>query len=93
MESGRDFTAKIDAEKLLSSRTMLIVGLLGLVFVPIFKSVTHLPPYVGMMLSLGIVWLVSEYIHPEEDFDESKRHAYSAHHALSRIEMTSIYSS
>lgn len=88
--SNRDFDAKIEEEKLLSSRTMLIAGLGGLIFVPIFKSVTHLPPYVGMMLSLGVVWLISEYIHPEEDFDESKRHSYSAHHALSRIEMTSI---
>ncbi len=89
-ESGRDFDTKIDEEKLLSSRTMLIAGLLGLVFVPIFKSVTHLPPYVGMMLSLGVVWLISEYIHPEEDFDEERREVYSARHALSRIEMSSI---
>lgn len=88
--TNRDFDAKIEEEKLLSSRTMLLAGLGGLIFVPIFKSVTHLPPYMGMMLSLGVVWLISEYIHPEEDFDESKRHAYSAHHALSRIEMTSI---
>ena len=55
-----------------------------------FKSITHLPPYVGMMLSLGFVWLVSEYIHPEEDFTEERKAKYSAHHALSRIEMSSI---
>lgn len=79
-----------ERQKLLSSRTMLFTGIGGLVFVPIFKSITHLPPYVGMMLSLGIVWLVSEYIHPEEDFSEEKRDRYSAHRALSRIEMTSI---
>ncbi|NRB63719.1 MAG: sodium:proton antiporter NhaD [Saprospiraceae bacterium] len=76
--------------KLLSSKTMLFTGLAGLIFVPIFKSITHLPPYVGMMLSLGVVWLVSEYIHPEEDFTEEKRERYSAHRALSRIEMSSI---
>ena len=88
--SGRDFEEKIEEEKLLSSKAMLIAGLGGLIFVPIFKSVTHLPPYVGMMLSLGVVWLVSEYIHPEEDFDEERKAKYSAHHALSRIEMSSI---
>ncbi len=77
-------------ESLLSSRVMLIAGIGGLVFVPVFKSITHLPPYVGMMLSLGIVWLISEYIHPEEDFTESRKHLYSAHTALSRIEMSSI---
>lgn len=75
---------------LLSSRVMLLAGIGGLVFVPIFKSVTHLPPYVGMMLSMGVVWLISEYIHPEEDFTEERKHLYSAHTALSRIEMSSI---
>jgi Na+/H+ antiporter NhaD/arsenite permease-like protein len=79
-----------DQASLLSSRTMLFVGIGGLIFVPIFKSITHLPPYVGMMLALGVVWLVSEYIHPEEDFTEERKHLYSAHTALSRIEMSSI---
>ncbi|MEM1359638.1 MAG: sodium:proton antiporter NhaD, partial [Bacteroidota bacterium] len=77
-------------ERLLSSKTMLFLGLGMIVFVPIFKTVTHLPPYLGMMLSLGVVWLVSEYIHPEEDFTEERKEAYSAHKALSRIEMSSI---
>ena len=88
---------EVDAEEdnkegmmLLSSRTMLFLGLGAIVFVPIFKTITHLPPYVGMMLGLGFVWLVSEYIHPEEDFTEERKDAYKAHHALSRIEMSSI---
>jgi len=75
---------------LLSSKTMLFLGLGAIVFVPIFKTVTHLPPYLGMMLSLGFVWLISEYIHPEEEFEEERKHLYSAHLALSRIEMSSI---
>ena len=75
---------------LLSSRTMLFLGLGAIVFVPIFKTITHLPPYIGMMLSLGVVWLVSEYIHPEESFTDERKHLYSAHTALSRIEMSSI---
>jgi Na+/H+ antiporter NhaD/arsenite permease-like protein len=69
---------------------MLFLGLGMIVFVPIFKTITHLPPYIGMMLGLGIVWLVSEYIHPEEDFTEERKHLYSPHKALSRIEMSSI---
>ena len=77
-------------QKLLSSKIMLFVGLGMIVFVPIFKTITHLPPYIGMMLSWGVVWLTSEYIHPEEDFDNERKHLYSAHKALSRIEMTSI---
>jgi len=78
------------AGKLLSSKTMLFLGLGMIVSVPIFKTITHLPPYIGMMLALGVVWLVSEYIHPEEDFSKERRHLYSAHKALSRIEISSI---
>ncbi len=75
-------------ELILGSKRMLGFGLGGLIFVPIFKSITHLPPYVGMMFALGVVWLVSELIHRDEDFD--KKEMYTAHHALSRIEMSSI---
>jgi len=79
-----------EAERLLSSKTMLFLGLGMIVSVPVFKTLTHLPPYMGMMLALGVVWLVSEYIHPEEDFSKERRHLYSAHKALSRIEISSI---
>jgi Na+/H+ antiporter NhaD/arsenite permease-like protein len=44
----------------------------------------------GMMLSLGVVWLVSEFVHPEEDFSEERKHLYSVRHAISRIELSSI---
>lgn len=77
-------------QTLLSSKTILFLGLGMIIFVPIFKTLTHLPPYLGMMLALGIVWLVSEYIHPEDDFTEERKHLYSTHKALSRIEMSSI---
>lgn len=79
-----------EAGRLLSSKTMLFLGLGMIVSVPVFKTLTHLPPYIGMMLALGVVWLVSEYIHPEEDFSQERRHLYSAHKALSRIEISSI---
>lgn len=79
-----------EVTKLLSSQTMLFLGLGMILFVPVFKTVTHLPPYLGMMLGLGVVWLVSEFIHPEEDFTEERKKQYSANQALSRIEMSSI---
>ena len=82
--------AEGDKGLLLSSERMLFIGLGAIVFVPIFKTITHLPPYIGMMLSLGTVWLVSEYIHPEESFTDERKQIYSAHEALSRIEMSSI---
>ncbi len=85
-----DTEEDVEAERLLSSKTMLYLGLGMIVSVPVFKTITHLPPYIGMMLALGVVWLVSEYIHPEEDFSSERRHLYSAHKALSRIEISSI---
>ncbi len=85
-----DTSEDLKGQQYLSSKTMLYLGLGGIVFVPIFKTITHLPPYMGMMLSLGVVWLVSEYIHPEEDFTEERKHEFAAHNALSRIEMSSI---
>ncbi|MGB3342658.1 MAG: sodium:proton antiporter NhaD [Aequorivita sp.] len=87
-------TAKLDEDdeetRLLSSKTMLFLGLGMIVSVPVFKAITHLPPYMGMILALGVVWLVSEYIHPEENFSKERRPLYSAHKALSRIEISSI---
>lgn len=44
------------------SVAILICGVAGLLFVPVFKGVTHLPPYMGILLSLGILWLVTELI-------------------------------
>src|SRR5690606_8327398 len=67
---------------------MLIVGVAALISVPIFKTVTHLPPYLGMMLGLGVLWVVSELINP--DMDESMKKQYTAAHALTRIEMPSV---
>lgn len=77
-------------ERLLSSSKMLYLGLGAIIFVPIFKTVTHLPPYLGMVFSLGVVWLFSEFIHPEENFDKKSNTRYSVHTALSRIEFSSI---
>ncbi|MDD5151014.1 MAG: sodium:proton antiporter NhaD [Flavobacterium sp.] len=79
-----------EQEKLLSSTKMLYLGLGAIIFVPIFKTITHLPPYLGMVFSLGVVWLFSEFIHPEENFDKANNKRYSVHTALSRIEFSSV---
>ncbi|MCB9284782.1 MAG: sodium:proton antiporter NhaD [Lewinellaceae bacterium] len=88
LKAGHGETAV--AGPLNSSKLMLIAGVSGLIFVPIFKTITHLPPYLGMLLSLGTVWLISEYVHPDEDFKKERKAMYSARHALSRIEWSSI---
>ena len=45
------------------SKFILITGVLSLLFVPVFKSITHLPPYMGMMVSLGVMWVLTEIIY------------------------------
>jgi Na+/H+ antiporter NhaD/arsenite permease-like protein len=70
------------------STIMFWVGIGGLVSVPIFKSVTHLPPYMGILLALGVIWVVSEVINPQADEAERKR--LSAGAALGRIDVSSV---
>ena len=80
------------------SSTMLYLGLGAIVFVPFFKVITHLPPYVGMMLSLGVVAIFAEiysnskFSLTEIDSTESDAHAHHSpvHHSLSKIELPSI---
>ncbi len=76
--------------------TMLYLGLGSILFVPIFKTVTHLPPYVGMMLSLAVVSVFAEVYSRSKAFVEVKSHVGNdTHHnpvhvALTKIEMPSI---
>src|SRR5688500_17720546 len=53
-----------DQSTIKGAKTMLFLGVGGLIAVPFFKTVTHLPPYVGMLLSLGVIWIVSELMNP-----------------------------
>lgn len=75
-------------EPIRGSKTILFVGLGGLISVPIFKTITHLPPYMGMMLALGVLWVVSELINP--DMDEAEKKSYTAAGALARIDVPSV---
>ena len=76
---------------------MLYLGLSAIVFVPVFKTLTHLPPYVGMMLSLAVVAIFAEYYSSakisisslDADHDEHSSHS-PVHSSLSKIELPSI---
>ena len=48
-------------------------GVAGLLFVPVFKTVTHLPPFMGMMMSLGLLWILTELLHRSKN-QEHKEH-------------------
>jgi Na+/H+ antiporter NhaD/arsenite permease-like protein len=80
--------ANASASSVKTGNLMLILGVGALISVPIFKTVTHLPPYMGMLLGLGVLWVVSELINP--DMDEAERKNYTASHALAKIDMPSV---
>lgn len=66
----------------------LALGLLGLLSVPVFKAWTHLPPFMGMMLSLSVLWLVSEFV--AQTLDEATRSTTGVLAALKRVDMSTI---
>ena len=89
---------EVEQTKSQHSARMLYLGLGAILFVPIFKTVTHLPPYVGMMLSLAVVATFAEIYSRSKfsltDFNTSESdanaHHSPVHHSLSKIEMPSI---
>lgn len=67
---------------------MFFLGLGVLVAVPAFKTWTHLPPFMGVLFGLGLLWLVGDLVHREKTDDEKQQ--LSLTHALTRIDMPSI---
>ena len=67
---------------------MFYLGLGVLIAVPAFKTLTHLPPFMGVLLGLGLLWLVGDLLHKDKSFEEKNHLDLS--HALSRIDMPSI---
>lgn len=72
----------------LERNLVFFLGLGALVSVPIFKTVTHLPPFMGVFFGLGILWLVADLLHRNKA-EEDKQHLTLVH-ALTRIDMSSI---
>jgi Na+/H+ antiporter NhaD/arsenite permease-like protein len=70
------------------AKLMFFLGLGTLIAVPVFKTLTGLPPYLAILLGLGLVWLVGDLIHRNKDADE-KQHLTLAS-SLSRIDMGSL---
>ncbi len=88
-ELGKAEVAKVmTAEEERHGRIMLLAGVLSLLGVPVFKTVTHLPPYMGILLALGLVWILSEFLH--SDKDEESKLPYTVGHALTKIDASSV---
>ena len=79
-------------DKLLSTpgerKTVFVIGISCLLFVPIFKTITHLPPYMGIVFGLGAMWVLTEMVHSGKD--EHEKGLLSVNHALRKIDTPSI---
>jgi Na+/H+ antiporter NhaD/arsenite permease-like protein len=69
-------------------KLIFILGIGSLVFVPIFKTVTNLPPFMGILYGLGVLWVATELIHKNKN-DEDKD-VYSVVHALRKADVPSV---
>lgn len=67
---------------------VLVIGLLSLLFVPAFKTLTGLPPFMGMLFSLGVMWLITEFIHSGKDTID--KDILSVNYAIRKIDTPSI---
>jgi len=66
------------------------LGVGGLVFVPIFKTLTHLPPFMGILLVLGLLWTVTEIFHRMQNTSEDDTMAKRVSDLLSKIDLSTI---
>ncbi len=69
-------------------KLILFLGVAGLLFVPVFKSITHLPPFVGILLSLGVLWVFLEIFYNRKNVEKSKEHRLTK--IIHRIDMSTI---
>jgi Na+/H+ antiporter NhaD/arsenite permease-like protein len=69
-------------------KIILLAGIGFLVFVPIFKTLTHLPPFMGMLLALGLMWVITTIIHKGKEAGLAQK--YTVTHALQKVDSPSI---
>ena len=69
-------------------QTVFCFGVGGLIFVPVFKTITHLPPYMGILLVLGLLWTITEIFNRQ--YEESDPMAKRVTHLLTKIDMSTI---
>ena len=67
---------------------VFVMGLAALLFVPVFKTLTHLPPYMGILFGLGVLWVVTEWLHRGKKDED--RHPLSVAGVLRKIDTTSV---
>jgi len=67
LNETKEFTSSFER------KLILIMGISGLLFVPVFKTITHLPPYMGMLFSLGVIWITTEIMHRNKTHEDRRK--------------------
>lgn len=75
-------------QKTKEGKTILLSGIGLLIFVPAFKTTTHLPPFMGMLLALGIIWIITSVLHKNKQPEQKEK--YSVSRALQKIDAPGI---
>lgn len=81
-------TDKADKTTVFERKFILALGIGALVFVPVFKTITHLPPFMGMLFGLAILWIVTEIIHKNKN--EEDKDIFSVMQALRKSDVPSV---
>jgi len=86
---GTEEAKTIKPEAPVRDRNIIFIsGILILLLVPVFKALTHLPPFMGMLMGLGIMWVITEALHHQKDTQD--KHVLSVLYALRKIDTPSI---
>ncbi len=83
-----DIQSKESTASIRERNMVFALGVGGLLFVPVFKTLTHLPPYMGILLALGVLWTVTELLHHEKNTEE--KGPLTVAHALQKIDAASV---
>ncbi|MBC35651.1 MAG: sodium:proton antiporter [Bacteroidetes bacterium] len=82
-EDSKDYTTPFER------RLILIMGVCGLLFVPVFKTLSHLPPYMGMLFSLGVIWVTTEIMHRNKSAEYRKK--LTVINVIKKVDIATIF--
>ena len=86
IEENKGNTFKVTSSE---RNLVFILGVAGLLFVPVFKTVTHLPPYLGILFSLGVLWLVTELLHAKKSSEIKSKLSVIA--VIKKVDVATIF--
>jgi Na+/H+ antiporter NhaD/arsenite permease-like protein len=85
-DQNKESTFKVPSSE---RNLVFFLGVAGLLFVPVFKTVTHLPPYLGILFSLGVLWLVTEILHAKKTSEIRSKLSVIA--VLKKVDVATIF--